>query len=136
MSSLTVFLRVSVRTLTMAALLASCHPPPPQQSGPFQEQRVAGLGNPEIVIVNKAQLVVRLVLSGPESRTIEAQAGATQSERLAPGQYSFEASAPGVQGASGTKAFDVDHRYLWTFDVVEVPQGAQAGGPAAQRAAS
>jgi hypothetical protein len=91
---------------------------PPQQqeeSSPFQAEYVESIENPEVVIVNQTQLDITIQVSGPASPTIVVPAGTAQSVSVPPGTYSYSASAPGVEGTTGSHQFDAHERYTWQF---------------------
>lgn len=84
---------------------------------PFQSERVEGLGEPEIMVVNTTGHTITIVMTGPSDERLILPPNATQYARLRVGAYAFEASAPGLGNATGTNSFEPDHRYSWTFVV-------------------
>ena len=120
----------SVMALTLAwASTVGCagDAPPPNapehKASPFRSEQVEGLGNPEIQIENNADVPLTLTLSIDNSKpgVLQVPPHETKLMRIQPGTYKFEgsSSAPSVRPTSGTIAFELDTRYIWTFLVVD-----------------
>jgi hypothetical protein len=112
--------------LTWASLVgcaADAPPPnaPAHAASPFRKEQVDGLGNPEIQVENNADVPLTLTLSLDNSKPGVMQVPAHEKKfmRIQPGTYKFEGSSPSVRPTSGTIAFEVDNRYVWTFIVVD-----------------
>lgn len=86
-------------------------------AGPMQAQLVDGLGPPELVIFNMSDAELTLRISGPDERTVGVAPRGRLELRVAPGRYSFAASAPGAASDKGSYVFAVDHRYTWSFSI-------------------
>ena|GEM_PF-5717527 len=90
-------------------------------SSPFTSRYVAGLGEPEVVVSNKADRAITVSLDGPKSESFTVQARSSVTKTLPAGGYSYRATAAGVSPASGMQAFVKNYRYTWTFMIIRIP---------------
>lgn len=93
-------------------------PPKPAAPSPFVATPAPGLGDPEIIVDNQADLALTLEIKGGKGGTIAVPAHSKVALRVSAGEHAFIASAPGVKSAEGQQTFAADMRYSWTFTVV------------------
>ena len=89
----------------------------PPAGGPFKAEYVPGLTEPEVIIVNEAERLITVILTGRVEKKVELPSGESETLNLPVGRYEYEASAEGVQPKKGRYEFEADHRYTWTFSI-------------------
>lgn len=97
---------------------ATAPPPKPAAPSPFVATPAPGLGDPEIIIDNQAELALTLEVRGGKGGTITVPPRGKLAMRVSPGAHAFVATAPGVKPAEGEQTFLGDMRYVWVFTVV------------------
>lgn len=99
----------------------------------FTKEKIAGLGDPEVVIQNDSEYNLVLNIAGPQSGTVSITPRSDKAFKLTAGTYTVEAyspDAPGVTPYKGSEVFDIDYRYTWKFYIQSqnAPTNTAPGG--------
>jgi len=88
---------------------------PLSQNNSFEESGESSSTNPEVVIKNKSELTISLIVGG---KYFSLSPHTTSTETIDSGDLTYTASAPSVIPLSGVHYFKAGDKYNWTFSIV------------------